>query len=404
MKLKDNTHLTYCTNIHPGENWKDVFQSLIDYVIPLKEKISPKQPFGIGLRLSNKASMDLIQGKNLQVFKKWLDENNLYVFTMNGFPYGGFHGERVKDKVHYPDWTSIERLAYTLRLARILAFILPENLEGGISTSPISYKPWIEQENESREKVINSANVHFFHLIEELIKIKEETGRTIHIDIEPEPDGLLENSVELIEFFRFYLVPDGKEYLKERLGISSIEAKAAIKTHIRACYDVCHHALAYENHLEVFKKYEEEGIKIGKIQLSAALKVLLKDQEQRQEVFEKLKLFEESTYLHQVLERRGSDKTKQYPDLPPALENIMKADGEEWRIHFHVPLFIGHYSTLLSTQEDVAEVLKLQKELLVSAHLEVETYTWDVLPSDLKLDLKDSIQREMEWVINQLSV
>ncbi|HYG40518.1 MAG TPA: metabolite traffic protein EboE [Cytophagales bacterium] len=403
MKIKGYGHLTYCTNIHPGETWLEVFKSLNDYVLPIKEKVSPSQPFGIGLRLSNAASLDLIKGENLRAFKSWLDEKQLYVFTMNGFPYGGFHGERVKDKVHYPDWTSQERLAYTLRLAKILAYILPEDLEGGISTSPISYKPWIEEEKESRERIMNLACRHFFQLLEELIKIKENTGRTIHIDIEPEPDGLLEDSEELAEFFKFYLIPDGKEYLKHKLAVSSADAKSLIKNHIRACYDVCHHALAYENPSEVFKKYEEVGIKIGKIQISAGLKVFLKDREQRKEVLGKLKLFEESTYLHQVLERKGNKKSKQYPDLPQALNNILETEGEEWRVHFHVPLFVDNYDLLQSTQTDIIEVLNLHKKNLLTSHLEVETYTWDVLPTDLKLNLKESIQREMEWVIKQLS-
>jgi hypothetical protein len=402
MDLGKVGHLTYCTNIHAGESWEEVFQRLKDFVIPIKASISPDQPFGIGLRLSNKSSCDLINNMNLHVFKKWLELNGLYVFTINGFPYGEFHGQKVKDQVHQPDWTTSERLAYTLRLAKILAFLLPENMDGGISTSPLSYKPWLEAEKENTERVFTSASNHMFALVEELIKIKKTTGKVIHIDIEPEPDGLIENSGELVEFFKFYLLPEGKEYLKRKLGITSLEAKEAIQEHVRACYDVCHHAVAYEKPEEVFDKYKNAGILIGKIQISAALKVLLADEDQKAAAFSKLKLFEESTYLHQVVERRNG-KLYQYPDLTEAFKNFNNKEIEEWRIHFHVPLFVDHYDNLFSTQEDILETLKLHMEKPVTNHLEVETYTWDVLPSELKLDLKSSIERELLWTKEVLS-
>jgi hypothetical protein len=402
MDLGKVGHLTYCTNIHAGESWEEVFQSLKDYVMPIKTKISPDKPFGIGLRLSNKASCDLTNNMNLQIFKKWLDLNNLYVFTINGFPYGGFHGQKVKDQVHHPDWTTTERLAYTLRLAKILAFLLPENMDGGISTSPVSYKPWLDAEEENTERVFNSGSNHMFALVEELVKIKKSTGKVIHIDIEPEPDGLIENSGELVEYFKFYLIPEGKEYLKKNLSLTSQEAKEAITDHIRACYDICHHAVAYEKPKEVFDKYQNAGIKIGKIQISAALKVLLADETKKAEALSKLKQFEESTYLHQVIERRNG-KLYQYPDLTEAFKNFNSKEIAEWRIHFHVPLFVNQYENLYSTQDDIIETLKLHSEKPVTNHLEVETYTWDVLPSKLKLDLKSSIERELEWVKNILA-
>ena len=80
-------HLTYCTNIHPGESWKDHFINIKENLPLVKEKISPEGAMGIGLRLSNEASIELIQKENLAAFKQWLKEQDMYVFTMNGFPY-----------------------------------------------------------------------------------------------------------------------------------------------------------------------------------------------------------------------------------------------------------------------------------------------------------------------------
>ena len=138
--LTNNGHLTYCTNIHTGENWQDHFTEIKKYFPSIKNELSPDKPMGIGLRLSNIASEELSQGDNLTIFQQWLSQNNAYVFTMNGFPYGGFHNVIVKDQVHAPDWTTTDRVDYTIRLFDILNKLLPAKMEGGISTSPLSYK------------------------------------------------------------------------------------------------------------------------------------------------------------------------------------------------------------------------------------------------------------------------
>ncbi|MCX2741031.1 metabolite traffic protein EboE [Pontibacter anaerobius] len=406
MFLDKGYHLTYCTNIHPGESWNEVFQNLKTYFPPLKKEISPDKPLGIGLRLSNKASEELQEDTSrLQEFKRWLQDQGLYVFTMNGFPYGGFHHQAVKDHVHKPDWTTQDRLDYTLRLARILAELLPEGMEGGISTSPLSYKPWLLEEDEQKVKATyTQATQNLVKLVAELVKLKEETGKIIHIDIEPEPDGLLENSREVINYYQEWLLPKGMQHLQEELSLPKEEATEAIYRHLQLCYDVCHFALAYEKPAEAFAKLKHAGIKIGKIQLSAALKSTLpEDVETRSEIAETMATLAEDTYLHQVVEKDKDGKLTQYPDLTFALQHIRKPGAEEWRTHFHVPLFTEQYNGLQSTQEDVAKVLLLLQQDPVTQHLEVETYTWEVLPKEIKKDLSTSIQRELEWVLQNIN-
>ncbi|MGV3639017.1 MAG: xylose isomerase, partial [Adhaeribacter sp.] len=183
MNIGKGFHLTYCTNIHPGETWKEVRESLQEYVLPIKERISPDKPFGIGLRLSNLASEELEAGDNLSQFREWLEDQGLYVFLINGFPFGSFHRSVVKDEVHQPDWTTSERLDYTRRLARILAYLLPEQLEGGISTSPLSYKPWLPQDPERTREVFQAATGQLALLVEELYHLRLKTDRLIHLDI-----------------------------------------------------------------------------------------------------------------------------------------------------------------------------------------------------------------------------
>jgi hypothetical protein len=270
------------------------------------------------------------------------------VFTINGFPHGTFHGEPVKADVHAPDWRTEERVAYTLRLVEILDTLLPDGVDGTISTNPLSYRPWLDDDGWA----LATRNV---------VRVGDELrGTRIALAIEPEADGALATVDELIEWW-----PD--------------ELNATV------CFDACHSAVAYEDPEAALDALDDAGIRVGKAQLSAALTV-------PGDAHEELLAFADPIYLHQVTEA-GSLRT--WPDLPEALS----ANGnEEWRVHFHVPIFIERYGALESTQEHLRRCI----ERVDTAHLEIETYTWDVLPADLKASSVDSIAREYEWVLGVL--
>jgi len=402
MKILTNSnfHLTYCSNIHPGESWLEVFANLDKYIPKLKSRLSPKAPFGIGLRLADAAAKQLLESNNLAKFQAWLTQENLYVFTLNGFPYGGFHRQVVKDHVYAPDWSTQERLNYTLNLTEILASLLPEGLDGGISTLPLSYKPWWGKDQAILSTVLNKSCFNIASVVVEMISISEETGKLLHIDLEPEPDGLIEKTSEVVEFFQNWLLPIGGKYLSEKLNIEQNLAESKLLEHVRICYDTCHFSVEYEDPKSVFARLESAGIKIGKIQISAAIKVNIPAEiEKRSLIVERLRPFAESTYLHQVIERRSDGTLHHYPDLITALPHLEQSLAEEWRTHFHVPIFIHDYQILQSTQDDIATVLHLVQTNNACQHLEIETYTWDVLPSEMKIDLLTSIQREYEWVL-----
>jgi hypothetical protein len=401
MLIQENLHLTYCTNIHPGESWPEVWANLKQYLPPLKEKLSPQQAMGIGLRLSDQASRQLLLPGHLNAFKDWLVAQNLYVFTLNGFPFGGFHRQRVKDEVHQPDWTTKLRLDYTLRLFSILKELLPEGIDGGISTSPLSYKHWW-QSTDSEENMKLIATQHLLEVVLELIQIKTQSGKILHLDIEPEPDGVLENAQEVLDYFSQYLLPMGKKVLFEKLGLSAEKAQNAILEHIQICYDICHFAIEYEEHAQALAKFKQAGIKIGKFQISSALKADLRTIH-KELIFNDLEKFNESTYLHQVIALDAKNQKKQFDDLPSALAEKNTQDWQEWRVHFHVPLFVENFQQLSSTQKDVKEVLAILSNQHYSNHLEVETYTWEVLPADLQVDMLTSIARELAWVKARLN-
>lgn len=395
-------HLTYCTNIHPGESWEQVFENLQRYIAPLKAQLSPNAPFGIGLRLSNQAVQQLLEGENLPQFQHWLRQQHLYVFTLNGFPYGGFHRQVVKDQVYAPDWTHPDRLDYTVRLAKILVALLPEGLEGSISTVPLSYKPWHEAHPAKQQTIFNNCCLNLAFLTAELVRLHEETGKLIHLDLEPEPDGLLENTADVLNFYQSWLLTSGRAWLAKILKISPEAAEEHLLNHIRICYDTCHFAVAYEQPKSVFEQLQFAGIQIGKVQISAALKLILPDDmRHRREVDARLRPFAESTYLHQVIERRPDGTLHHYPDLCAALAEEVQSLSHEWRIHFHVPIFFHDYGQLKSTQADILATFQALKQY-PCPHLEIETYTWEVLPTELKTDVLTSIQREFEWTLENI--
>jgi len=396
-------HLTYCTNIHAGESWHDHFAALKENIPSVKKQLSPDRPFGIGLRLSHLASVELGKKENLETFREWLDNSQCYVFVINGFPYGGFHHTKVKDQVHAPDWTTQDRALYTIQLFNILSALLPQGMEGGISTSPLSYKYWHTEVEEEQSQVFETCTENVLKVVQDLISLRESTGQLMHLDVEPEPDGLLGNGPEFITWYVDRLIPQGIRYLKKHLGYDVQTAVTAIRDHIQICYDICHFAVGFEDHAAVISKLAHHGIKIGRIQISAALKGdIAPNPVDRGKVVSAFRLFNESTYLHQVVARQEDGSFKRYPDLPEALEDANNSLTREWRSHFHVPLFVEDYGALQSTQEDIRRVLALQRQKHLSQFLEVETYTWEVLPEKLRLPLKESIVRELQWVFDLL--
>lgn len=402
MQLKENGHLTYCTNIHPGETWKEVFESLQKHSVEVKDRLVSDASLGIGLRLSKISAEQLLEGNNLLEFKEWLFTNKLYVFTMNGFPYGDFHNAIVKDQVHTPDWTTRERVNYTLNLIIILTELLPEGLDGGISTSPLSYKLWFKNQEELN-KVRSTSTQYLIEVVEQLVSVKKRTGKTIHIDIEPEPDGMLENTKEVVDYFKNFLLKEGVQSLQKKINCSVNEAAEHILEHLQLCYDVCHFALAYEQPKEVISQLTKEGIKVGKIQISAALKCEKSQDISIQEQQECLEQFNEPTYLHQAVVKNNSGELKHYSDLTEGIEAMSYPDFKEIRTHFHVPVFVSDFQVLDSTQRDIIDTIKLWKSNKFTNHLEVETYTWGVLPEHLQTDMTNSIVRELDWVNQQLT-
>ena len=394
----DGAHLTYCTNIHPGEEWAEVRANLLDYVVPIRNRLAPGVPFGLGLRLSGRAAEALGEEAALDELRRILDEHDLYVFTINGFPYGPFHGVPVKEAVYSPDWLEPERVVYTNRLADILAAILPEGLEGTISTVPGAFAPRIAYEADAATVAAAMAS----H-VAKLVRLRDETGRRIALAIEPEPWCQLERIDQTVAFFERHLFGDaGKSALRRETGMTAGAAETALREHVGVCYDICHMAVEFEDTAAALGKLRASGIRVPKVQVSAGLRVVFDGDNAAR--LEALRAFAEDVYLHQVVERRRDGGIARYLDLPEALAAAESdpAAPAEWRIHFHVPLFHKDFGHFESTQAYVADALTVLRDS-DCRHFEVETYTWHVLPPELRnLDIVDAVSRELEWTANQL--
>lgn len=390
-------HLTYCSNIHPGETWAEVRANLERYVPSVRDQVAPGQPFGVGLRLSAQAASDLSRVPVLEELRDFLARNDLYVFTINGFPYGKFHGARVKEGVYLPDWRNDERLRYTDELADLLAKLLPDGLQGSVSTVPGAFKPAV-QEARDAQRIAENLYRHVAHLVE----LKRRTGRHIALALEPEPCCYLETVDETVEFFNRYLFRGpALAGLSELTGLSKADAATAMHDHIGVCLDLCHAAVEFEDPVGCVKQLQAAGIGIPKMQISSGLRLT----ELSTRALDGLRQFDDPVYLHQVVET-GPDGLTRYLDLPEAMRSLEGRghQGREWRVHCHVPVFLDDLGDFSSTQAFIRDVLRLHNQAPVSDHLEVETYTWSVLPEHLRAGGMDqAIARELTWVREELS-
>lgn len=390
-------HLTYCLNIHPSETWEESLAAIREKTLAVKRLVAPDEPFGLGLRLSHDAAQTLSRRDTLDEFRRFLRENDLYVFTINGFPYGSFHGSRVKHEVYRPDWRSIERRDYTNVLADILAELLPEGVSGSISTVPLSYREWIKTPNDV-ERMVRELCACAGHFAE----LRNRTGADVVLALEPEPDCFLENTRETVAFFSGPLVEIGTDVLTRQQGISSEEAAQIIRRHLGVCVDVCHLAVEFEDPERSLKHLQNAGVRVAKVQLSSALRA-----SPSEEALRRLREFCDDVYLHQVKVRTADGRVLSYRDLPDALKSRTgeSTPDEEWRIHFHVPLYLAEYGELKSTASLYTPELAHTLLSGVTPHLEIETYTFDVLPDALReTDVTNSIAREFEWALRYMAV
>ncbi|MEM6553158.1 MAG: metabolite traffic protein EboE [Planctomycetota bacterium] len=381
--------LGYCTNVHPGTTLAEVRANLEWHALAVKRRFSPDQPMGIGLWLAADAASELVgQPEALADFKAWLDDAGLRVFTFNGFPYGTFHGDVVKHAVYTPDWTTQERYQYTLDLARLLAALIPEGGDGSISTLPLGWPSplWATDTDAARRQddARRAASARrLTDLVHQLARIELDTGKCIHVDLEPEPGCLLSRSTDLVAFFQEHLLGTVDD--------------VSVLGYLQVCHDVCHAAVMFEQQADVLNLYRSTGIKVGKVQVSSAIEA----DGVREGQDGAIRQFVEPRYLHQTcVSYKG--EVDFYEDLPPALDRGFGKLGT-WRTHFHVPVYAESLGVLGTTRDEIDRCFSAIQPDDGVQHFEVETYAWGVLPEEHRVDeLAEGIAKELAWTGERL--
>jgi hypothetical protein len=371
----------YCTNVHAGATLEETRANLERYAVGVKQRFSPDAAMGVGLWLSASAARKLFAEKRVADFRDWLAGAGLVPYTFNGFPYGDFHQAVVKHDVYRPTWTEQSRVDYTRDLIAIQHALLPPGMAGSISTLPLA---WGDPRPDAAH--LDAATANLRKLADELAQLERETGRFICLCLEPEPGCVLQVSDDLVCFFEKHLLRG--------------EDEAAVRRHIRVCHDVCHAAVMFEEQADVLRRYHAAGIAVGKVQVSSAVRAPLDElpDAERPAALAQLAEFDERRYLHQTMVREAGGPPTFYEDLSEALAEKREALSGEWRVHFHVPIYVRRFGRLEAMQGAILDCVRTLRELGPEPPYEVETYAWTVLPPELQQpDLAAGITEELAW-------
>lgn len=365
--------LSYCTNVHPAEDFDGVVRQLREYAGPIRRSVG-LETLGVGLWLPAGLARQLAgSAEDRTALRDVLDVEGLQLHTVNAFPYGGFHNDVVKLDVYKPTWAERERLEYTLDCAEVLAALLPEDTAGSISTLPLAWRePWTKDDDDA-------ATSAFAELSSRLRELRERTGRTVRVAVEPEPGCILDTVADVVG------------WLEPRIE------RGIDPEFVGLCVDTCHLAVSFADPGGAVRLIDCAGLRVVKVQASAALHVTDPSNPAAREA---LAGFVEPRYLHQVRESQPSGVIPA-DDLDEALRDL---PGESaWRVHFHIPL---HHvpAAPLETTVDVLRQTVADVDLLPYAaevHLDIETYTWSVLPG-ASVGITDGIAAEIAWAAANL--
>jgi hypothetical protein len=390
-------HLTYSTLVHQTDNWDQLWKSVNTYLPAVKARVAPHEKFGVCLRTSA-PSAELLSAEPTKVadLKKFFADNDLYLYTANAFVYGVFKKQVIKEDVYEPDWATPERREYTKKVANLLAELAPEGINPSIQSAPLGFKPKV-----TGDDVVAAYTSNVIDVVAHLVELKKKTGKTVTLGLEPEPRCYLETTDETITYFKNHLFSgETAKRLAKKTGLNEADAAQAMRDYMGVVFDIGHQAVGYEDIPVSLQKLVDNGVQIVKLQEAASMYI----PDVSQKTVDALQTFAKTIYLSQTCQKKDGTMTW-FLNLEDAFEDWYKNPGpREWRTHFHVPVFLndlgGNFGT---TRFALEQALAFHKKTPLSTHLEIETYTWDVLPDHLKTgDIVEYVTREMDWVKGQL--
>lgn len=381
--------LSYCTNVHPAEGLGELLALVEGPLARVRSAWRGDAPMGAGLWLTAATARVLAQDPAAcDRLRAALEAAGLFAFSVNAFPAGSFHAPRVKEAVYRPTWAEPERLRYTLDAATALARLLPPGAEGSLSTVPVGYSGF-----GMGEDALEAAAANLRRAAEELERLSVESGRSLRLGLEPEPLAVLETVAEAVRF------------LRDRVYRGLGRGEAVARARVGLCVDACHLACVFEDLEAALARAAAAGVPVVKGQLSSALE--LPRPAENPAGCARLRAFAEPRYLHQCCALVGDPPRRIAANdlddlfageaLHPAFETAARV-----RSHVHVPLCWEGDDSLRPTRGE------RDAELLARAtpHLEVETYTWGVLPSTVRSAsggrLEEAIVAELRWAEERL--
>ena len=398
MNLGNNLgHLTYSTLVHQTDDWDQLWKSVNTYLPAVKARVAPQQRFGVCLRTSapSAAALSADASKRAALAQFFADQD-LYLYTANAFVYGVFKKQVIKEEVYEPDWQTPERREYTKQVASLLAELAPEGVNPSIQSAPLGFKPKV-----TGDHVVDEYTSNVVDVVAHLVDLKKQTGKTVTLGLEPEPRCYLETTDETITYFTHYLF-SGKtaQQLAKKTGLNEADAHQAMRDYTGVVFDIGHQSVGYEDIPVSLQKLVDAGVQIVKLQEAASMHMPTVTQK----TVDALQTFAKTIYLSQTCQKKDGTTTW-FLNLEDAFEAFQKDPGpREWRTHFHVPVFLDDLGAFGTTRFALEQALAVHKKTPLSTHLEIETYTWDVLPDHLKTgDIVEYVTRELDWVKGQLT-
>ena len=390
-------HLTYSTLVHHTDDWDQLWKSVNTYLPAVKLRVAPDQPFGVCLRTSAPSAAALSADPSKRAaLKQFFADQDLYLYTANAFVYGVFKKQVIKEDVYEPDWQTPERREYTKQVASLLAELAPEGVNPSIQSAPLGFKPKV-----TGAHVVDEYTSNVIDVVAHLVDLTKTTGKTVTLGLEPEPRCYLETTDETIAYFTNYLF-SGKtaQHLAKKTGLNEADAHQAMRDYTGVVFDIGHQSVGYEDIPASLQKLVDAGVHIVKLQEAASMHM----PNVTQKTVDALQSFAKTIYLSQTCQKKDG-KTTWFLNLEDAFEAFQKDPGpRDWRTHFHVPVFLDDLGAFGTTRFALEQALAVHKQTPLSTHLEIETYTWDVLPDHLKTgDIVEYVTRELDWVKGQLT-
>ncbi len=381
---------SYEMNVHPARSLQEFVGVLDRFVVPIRDRVAPGQPFGIVPHVGRALIDDLRSKKQRDALRAALYARDLFVFSINAFPLEDFHKRRVKEEVYSPPWTKVERATLTCAIADLMADLLPQGMVGTISTLGGTYRAWGDG---PRDHAAIGRN--YSRVVTHLAKLERDRGATIVLTAEPEPDTTFEVASDVVTLFRDNIAPHALSTIGKPLGLSKRKAEETLHRFFQVNLDVCHQSVLFRDPVREWKTLEAAGLRVGKLHVTNA--IALKNPARSPAAVRELRQYREPKYLHQFAGRRRDGTIVRGSDLN-RLNAQHLSECEEIRVHYHVPLSRARLDRLSTTRKETADAVAHARRHSDPPHIVIETYTWPLLAATKHAtELVNGITRELRW-------